>query len=254
MTKDNVLFFYSPRIVGALLFSTGIAFLAAWYIGSYFNFAYPIWYELLDISNTIQVHGPQNIYKQQFSSTDSAQHLTLFAQIVEGISLEASQVKDYLGGLTYGNEKQAVIDTLLHSKEIQHLYDVSILLSAVKAAGLILALVGLSLFFFIGRKQSTDYIFRKRDVYFLSVPLLGLLTLLLLVFGFESVFYRLHDWFFPAGHQWFFYYYESLMTTLMKAPDLFAYIGAFLLLITLVLQWGLLSALTYIDKTRLNNS
>jgi len=41
-------------------------------------------------------------------------------------------------------------------------------------------------------------------------------------FGFTDVFYYLHTLVFPDNHQWFFYYQESLMSSLMKAPDLFA--------------------------------
>lgn len=51
------------------------------------------------------------------------------------------------------------------------------------------------------------------------------LAILLAVFGFETVFYQLHIWLFPADHQWFFYYEDSLMSTMMQAPVLFAYIG-----------------------------
>ena len=41
----------------------------------------------------------------------------------------------------------------------------------------------------------------------------------------------MHEWVFPAEHQWFFYYQESLMTVLMKAPDLF---GAIAILIAVL--------------------
>lgn len=43
--------------------------------------------------------------------------------------------------------------------------------------------------------------------------------------GPTRVFYTLHEWVFPSDHQWMFSYQESLMTTLMKAPDLFAAIA-----------------------------
>ena len=57
----------------------------------------------------------------------------------------------------------------------------------------------------------------------------GLLTL-----GGKAVFYQLHIWIFPANHQWFFYYQDSLMSTMMKAPDLFAYIAISLSLLGLL--------------------
>ena len=63
--------------------------------------------------------------------------------------------------------------------------------------------------------------------------------------GAEPLFYQLHHWWFPAGHQWFFYYEESLMSMMMKAPDLFGAIAAIwlALAVTLLLLWqGLISA------------
>ena len=55
--------------------------------------------------------------------------------------------------------------------------------------------------------------------------------------GPTRVFYTAHTLIFPAGHQWFFYYEESLMTMLMKAPDLFAAIAAEWLLLTALCYW-----------------
>jgi len=242
------LFYSYLRIVAALIFSTLLAFVGAWYIGVYVNFIYPIWYKILGIAQTIQTYAPKNIYKQQFSTTGTEQHFTLFGQIVEGISLQSEQVKGYLMTLTYGNEEQTVIDTLLHSKEVQHLYDVSILLHFVLTISIVLAITALIFFLFTRNKLRNSMVLRKRDVYLALVLLLGLLVGFLVTFGFETVFYQLHRWVFPEEHQWFFYYEESLMTTMMKAPELFSYIGAFIFLLTLVLQWGLLSALVLTDR------
>jgi hypothetical protein len=33
---------------------------------------------------------------------------------------------------------------------------------------------------------------------------------------------------FPEGHKWFFYYQDSLMSTVLKAPDSFIYFGVIL--------------------------
>ena len=55
------------------------------------------------------------------------------------------------------------------------------------------------------------------------------------VFGFTDIFYYLHTLVFPENHQWFFYYQESLMSSLMKAPDLFAGIGLSLVVIALII-------------------
>ena len=65
-----------------------------------------------------------------------------------------------------------------------------------------------------------------------------LLVAILSIWGFTEVFYYLHTVVFPENHQWFFYYRDSLMATLMKAPDIFSAIAAQLLLIALFLTWG----------------
>jgi hypothetical protein len=54
----------------------------------------------------------------------------------------------------------------------------------------------------------------------------------------KTFFYWLHTVVFPSDHQWFFYYEESLMSTLMKAPYLFAPISIMLLLFALIM-WTL---------------
>jgi len=59
---------------------------------------------------------------------------------------------------------------------------------------------------------------------------LGMLVML------DDIFSALHVAVFPPENQWFFYYQDSLMTTLMKAPDIFFAIGA---------AWGLLSAILF---------
>jgi uncharacterized membrane protein len=51
--------------------------------------------------------------------------------------------------------------------------------------------------------------------------LMSLSVLSIILIGPKQVFYHLHEMIFPADHAWFFYYQDSLMATLMKAPDLF---------------------------------
>jgi len=61
------------------------------------------------------------------------------------------------------------------------------------------------------------------------------LVCLVLSLGPEKVFNQLHIWIFPDNHQWFFYYEDSLMSTMMKAPYLFAYIAAIWAFISIIL-------------------
>ena len=74
----------------------------------------------------------------------------------------------------------------------------------------------------------------KQKALTVLILLLAVLVLLASV-GFTKVFYYLHTVVFPLDHQWFFYYKDSLMATLMKAPDIFAAIALQLLSVALVI-------------------
>ncbi|MDZ7747429.1 MAG: hypothetical protein U5K43_00040 [Halofilum sp. (in: g-proteobacteria)] len=58
-----------------------------------------------------------------------------------------------------------------------------------------------------------------------------------------DLFYWLHEQVFPPDHQWFFHYQESLMSMMMRAPDLFGAIAVLWLALTLVvgatIAWGI---------------
>ncbi len=69
-----------------------------------------------------------------------------------------------------------------------------------------------------------------------------------ILIGPVKVFYQLHEWVFPDNHQWFFYYQESLMTILMKAPDLFGGIAILLIVLATVLFITLNYCLCFIQK------
>ena len=60
--------------------------------------------------------------------------------------------------------------------------------------------------------------------------LAGSLSALLVIVGPKKLFYAFHIWVFPVEHQWFFYWEQSLMSTLMKAPDLFGGIAVALVM------------------------
>src|SRR5690606_5060552 len=73
------------------------------------------------------------------------------------------------------------------------------------------------------------------------------ITLVIFITGPTKVFYWLHEQIFPDEHEWFFYYQDSLMTTLMKAPDLFGFIAVILVILMMVLWsltiWGMIKLL-----------
>jgi len=73
------------------------------------------------------------------------------------------------------------------------------------------------------------------------------LAVLVVLIGPTKIFYVGHELIFPNNHQWFFYYEESLMSTMMKAPALFGPIACQLLLLTMLLWLSALYLLQWLQ-------
>jgi len=130
-----------------------------------------------------------------------------------------------------------------------HLNDVANLVSLVDDIGVFVLAVTLLLVSVLSWKKSKFPAVYKYHI----AGVLILLGIILLIFaiGAETVFYTAHVWVFPNDHQWFFYYDESLMTMLMKAPVLFAIIAVELLVFTFAYySLGLFSLRRVIDYSR----
>jgi hypothetical protein len=211
------------------------ALFIAWHALSAVDFLYPVWHKVLDIGDTVRVYGPQNRNRHGFEYTNAEEHARLFAAIVRGVENGGRGLKN----LHYRDANGRPIDTLLTAPEIVHLKDVARLVSGFQVFGWCCVVV------FIGVGASLRFRPTPRPAlgrylaYFTAI--VALVTGAILAIGAKAMFYKFHSWIFPAGHQWFFYYQESLMTTLMKAPDLFAGIAAEWLMLTIVL-FMLLSA------------
>jgi len=66
--------------------------------------------------------------------------------------------------------------------------------------------------------------------------------------GPENVFNQLHIWVFPKENEWFFYYQDSLMSTLMLAPTLFGWIASALVVLAAIFWTGIVIGLVRIEK------
>jgi len=232
-----VAFIYS---IGLLATAIGIS----WLLLSKINFLYPTFYQLLSIEQTISEFGPQNHYKQGFSSTTSAQHFEYFEQIVDGINHQGEGLSD----ISYPH--QGVMVKLLREAEVIHLQDVANLidsLTIVVGVGMFGALLSLGYFRYAEQKKPT---IRRQLLSLLMLIVTVVVTGLMI--GFIEVFYWLHQVIFPHEHQWFFYYQDSLMTTMMQAPTLFGPISALLITVSLFMFIGLNLLLSLADKRRVN--
>lgn len=217
--------------------------LASWHLLAQFHFLYPTGYKLLTLDQHIALYAPQNRYKSDFELTTREEHWRLFGEITEAVQNSGKGLADIHYRLP---DAQTV--PLMHTAEIVHLQDVANLIDGFYAAGIGCLLLWLGLIYFAWKQKRQP----PSAKHILLGFLIAILTiaLVIILIGPTSVFYWFHIQMFPDGHQWFFYYEESLMTTLMKAPDIFAFI-ALLLLTCLIALW---SMSTYCINRLLNNA
>ncbi len=214
------LFFISQLISLALI---------SWHLMAQVHFAYPLGYQLLDLGQHIAKYAPINHHKKDFEFTSKEEHWRLFGEICESVQNQGRGLADIRYQMNNGENT-----LLMHDREIIHLQDVANLISQFYLIGTICFIIWLSgLILIYIKRPKPPAIKNVISVFLLGI---GISTLIILLIGAKDVFYWLHVQVFPAGHQWFFYYQDSLMTTLMKAPDIFAFISI-LLIVTLVFFW-----------------
>ncbi len=225
----------------ALLIS---CFYLAWLLLAQCQFFYSANYELLNVGQHIQQYGPQNRYKPHFEMTDKSQHIELFEKVVHGIRYQP----ETLSQITYTVGHQSY--TLLRPPEAQHLRDVAALVQPWERFGQIIT--AFTLLFIIVAVANRRALPRAKPI---GALILGLITLsvLIAVIDPQAVFAWLHTMAFPPEHPWFFYYQDSLMTTWMKAPDLFFAIGIEWLLSAIILLIIYLVLVSKIHNPRLKS-
>ena len=200
----------------------------SWIVLANANFGYGIWHDYAGISDNIERYAPQNRFRHDFETTDTQTRKALFAGIVTAIHQQGQGLQS----LSYPHPTKSIDIPLLHSAEIVHLTDVANLIELLKKIGwgLLLTWGVLSSYLLISRQPFTSPQTSLLNVGFGLI----IFAMPIAMLGAKNVFYQLHIWVFPANHQWFFYYQDSLMSTMMKAPDLFAYIGVSLLTLGLL--------------------
>ncbi|MFH7321083.1 DUF1461 domain-containing protein [Desulfurivibrio sp. D14AmB] len=196
------------------------ALLLSWLLLARLDFLYPFWYRVLEIEEHIALYAPQNRHgRADFVQTSPAEHRRLFALIVQGI-----HGRTELAAIEYRDQQGRALGQLLQADEIGHLRDVARLVKLLLGFGWVLlaGAVGLVLLLRLRRWSLPP----PSKVVVATALLLGVGGLLLALVGPQRFFDLLHEWIFPPDHPWFFYYQDSLMTTLMKAPQIFAAIAA----------------------------
>lgn len=191
-----------------------------WRLLAAVDFAYPVLYDVVGIDRTIARYGPENRVRPGFHETTRGERERVFAAIAEAVR----QNGEGLDALTYRAADGRALGALLTEAEIVHLNDVARLVTRFEQAGwLSLAVLAALL---LSARLRGEHPPRGRGLALGAAIGLGILLAALFIIGPESVFYWLHVQVFPAGHQWFFYYQESLMSMMMRAPVLFGAIAA----------------------------
>ncbi|AHK15809.1 DUF1461 domain-containing protein [Thalassolituus oleivorans] len=195
-----------------------VSLMASWHVHERLHYSYDIWYDVYDIGEHIDHYGPRNKYIHGLNDLSKADHVYLFNQISDAVHSGGKGLADIQFTDKFGKTK-----ALLHDSEIVHLQDVANLIDKLDLAGAIALLILLAGLIILRIHKVRP---RWKVQLGIFVGLLILVGVVVLMAGPTAVFYQLHVWIFPDNHQWFFYYQESLMSTMMKAPILFGGIAA----------------------------
>lgn len=217
------------RLVAGIYTFTGVlvALAFSWMALAALNFSYGIWHDYGGIGSAIDRYGGSNKFRSGFELTSKAQREELFAGIVQAIHFQPQQLRR-LEYQVAGHPAQ----TLLTEPEVVHLQDVARLVTiGAFAASAALLVWGGCIIYYLMRRQRPP---RLKNQFLGTLLVLAAVGAVVFMVGPVEVFYLLHTWVFPEGHAWFFYYQESLMSTMMYAPVLFGWIALEWLVLTLL--------------------
>lgn len=204
------------------------AIFISWVVLASVDFTYPWLHDSLNIEQHTLKYGPQNRYRDNFENTNRDERIRLFSAI-------NTSIHDHGHGLAeieyFDKNTQTKINTLLHTSEILHLTDVSYLIDLFRITALASFLLWLGLILQRFKRSQLAPNIKQQSLSTLSIIIL--FSIIILIIGPVNVFYAFHELLFPANHKWFFYYQESLMTILMKAPTLFGYIAILITLLSI---------------------
>lgn len=230
------------QVLWSLVLLAGLlaALMTSWTLHRYVDYGYGFWYDQLNIQEHIDKYGPRNRHIKGFHQLDREEHLVLFSGIVESVHTQGQGLET----LTFTDRMERT-KPLLREPEIVHLQDVARLVDILSiAGGLSLLVAAIGAWFLRQRRVAVNW--KSQGIVFGG--LLGLIGLVVLVVGAKDVFYHMHVWIFPGDHQWFFYYQDSLMSTMMKAPDLFGGIAITLIGLGLTLFAGFVAFLVRLSR------
>ena len=191
-------------------------------------------HDVIDIQGTIEEYAPKNIYKGRFDETTPEHRAALFRQILRGVNRNGEGLET----IQYMDAEGEILGLLLRPAEVNHLRDVARLLGIFQNVAYVAVALYITMLVVFRLQQRK--LPRPRNLLMVTTIAVALLVLVAFLSGAKQVFYQLHTVVFPSGHQWFFYYEESLMTMLMKAPDIFAWQAGMWIALALLVYYVLL--------------
>ncbi len=209
-----------------------IALQLSWYVLGQMNFSYGFWHDRTSIAWAIDNYGPANRQGfMGFEKTTKAERERVFAEIAKSVRSSGAGLRQ----IHYKIDGEA--DRLLLTEdEVLHLQDVANLIDlapfAVVPAWMVL--LGLIAHCVHKRQPMPSVLYQMAGLAVVGV----VIGIILAVIGPKAVFTQMHVWVFPPQHKWFFYYQDSLMSTMMHAPVLFGGIAA---------QWAAFASLVFIS-------
>lgn len=212
-----------------------VACLLAWMSLAQLDFLFPFLYEYLNIEDYINRTAVLNSHRPGFELTDKETRLLMFSGIVDGIHNNGLG----LDRLFYEHKFYGKIPVLT-KPEIAHLKDVA----SVVNYFFIFAFTA-----FIILIASTIYLVRAKTKFppisksvFVLIVIHFIVLVLVYLLDPNNVFDQLHVWLFPAD-TYAFESKHSLMVTLMKAPEIFAWISAEFAIVNI--GWFILILMSY---------
>ena len=203
----------------------------SWHILSKTNFFFNILYDVHQVESHINEFAPQNRQNRiDFELTSKDERVRIIGEILLAVNAKGVGLE----GIQYFNRNGVAVNLFLTQAEVAHLEDVSDLVQLMNSVALILVLILIFIFFLASKYKKTS-----PNLLMLVCGMISFIVVttgIIIFIGPLVVFNKLHEWIFAEKSQWQFYYQDSLMTSLLKAPETFASL-AILMTATALVFW-----------------
>lgn len=216
--------------------------LLSWHLLSKAHFFFDHIYEYNELQDHVDEYAPRNRNRDGFENTTKEERIRIFGEMVEAVNNHGLGLSE----IEYRTESGDTIDKFLTEPEIDHLVDVSDLVSGANRIGIIISIPLLAFYMssLIYKTRKGVSLWRPAGVAmsFFNICVFALIiTIAIFIAGPREVFHLLHEWIFAGKGQWYFYFEESLMTTLLP-ERVFGSIAVLLFVVALAL-WVVFSSL-----------